>query len=51
MARQGGKIGSTAIIWSLATVMMAISIPLVNLTLFEFKIQNTKLNIKPNLIF
>lgn len=32
MARQGGKIGSTAIIWSLATGMMAISIPLVNMT-------------------
>ena len=32
MARQGGKIGSTAIIWSLATGMMAISIPLVNIT-------------------
>ena len=32
MARQGSKIGSTAIIWSLATGMMAISIPLVNMT-------------------
>ena len=32
MARQGGKIGSTAIIWSLATGMMAISIPLVKIT-------------------
>lgn len=32
MAGQGVKIGSTAIIWSLATGMMAISIPLVKIT-------------------
>ena len=32
MEGQGAKIGSTAIIWSLATGMMAISIPLVKMT-------------------
>ena len=32
MEGQGVKIGSTAIIWSLATGMMAISIPLVKIT-------------------
>ena len=32
MEGQGVKIGSTAIIWSLATGMMAISIPLVKMT-------------------
>jgi len=32
MEGQGAKIGSTAIIWSLATGMMAISIPLVKIT-------------------
>ena len=32
MAGQGSKIGSTAIIWSLATGMLAISIPIVNMT-------------------
>ena len=32
MEGQGVKIGSTAIIWSLATGMMAISIPIVKMT-------------------
>ena len=32
MEGQGVKIGSTAIIWSLATGMMAISIPIVRMT-------------------
>ncbi len=32
MEGQGAKIGSTAIIWSLATGMMAISIPIVKMT-------------------
>ncbi|WP_319421407.1 hypothetical protein [Pleurocapsa sp. FMAR1] len=32
MEGQGVKIGSTAIIWSLATGMMAISIPIVKIT-------------------
>ena len=32
MEGQGVKIGSTAIIWTLATGMMAISIPLVKMT-------------------
>jgi hypothetical protein len=32
MEGQGVKIGSTAIIWSLATGMMAISIPIIKMT-------------------
>lgn len=32
MEGQGVKIGSTAIIWSLATGMMAISIPIIRMT-------------------
>lgn len=32
MEGQGAKIGSTAIIWSLATGMLAISIPIVKMT-------------------
>ncbi|MEM7590526.1 MAG: hypothetical protein AAGE84_03865 [Cyanobacteria bacterium P01_G01_bin.39] len=32
MEGQGAKIGSTAIIWCLATGMMAISIPIVKMT-------------------
>lgn len=32
MEGQGAKIGSTAIIWSLATGMLAISIPIVRMT-------------------
>ncbi|MGB5631710.1 MAG: hypothetical protein WBM44_17925 [Waterburya sp.] len=32
MEGQGAKIGSTAIIWSLATGMMAISIPIIRMT-------------------
>ena len=32
MEGQGAKIGSTAIIWSLATGMMAISIPIIKMT-------------------
>lgn len=32
MEGQGAKIGSTAIVWSLATGMMAISIPIVKMT-------------------
>ncbi|MDJ0568325.1 MAG: hypothetical protein QNJ53_04700 [Pleurocapsa sp. MO_192.B19] len=32
MEGQGAKIGSTAIIWGLATGMMAISIPIVKMT-------------------
>ena len=32
MEGQGAKIGTTAIIWSLATGMMAISIPIIKMT-------------------